>query len=290
MHLRKVFAGCAVIVLLGGGIRALEIEILGGAGNMAFDNSSEQALVSGGKAYTPQVFPLGHISIKSNYSEFLDFSFRVEQAPLLRVRALGAIGLNFNFGRFEIGPMIGLFNTEEQPLTGGISGGFRLEYPGIIFGSLKGASTLASPLSIPGDYIQSEGEAVLGFWVPNVICAASIGIKNFTLYMSEAVLSRDEQIRYQFSADVFSKNVPYTVRVDMGYEELKRSYRISSGIETDELKSVYLGFEGTWRIIPSLRVILGLEAPLHSWTGPPLKKADSQAVLFRGQAGIIWTF
>ena len=288
--LKKLIILGAIIFFFGGTIHALEIEIKGGAGNMAFDDEAENALVTSGQDYVPRHFPVAQINIKGDYSELLDFSFRFERSPLLRSRALGLIGLNLKYGRFEIGPLIGIFNTKEQPLSAGISGGIVLQYPGIIFGALRASSTLASPLSISGDHIQSDGEAVIGFWVPNVICSTSVNIKNFTCLMSDELLTRDTHIRYQVSADVHSKNVPYTVRVDMGYQTLSRSYRSMGSTKTDELKSVYAGFEGTWRIIPSLRFILGLEMPLYSWTGAPLKKYDPKMVLYQVQTGVILTF
>ena len=285
---------CAIIFLLGETAGALELEVQAGAGNMAFDAKSEKALITGSDGYNPTHFPLGHISMKGEYSDLIDYSFRIEQDPILRRRATGAVGLNFKFGRFEMGPLAGIMNTGELPLSAGVAGSLRLEYPGIIFGSLKASSTLASAMAMPGDHIQSEGEAALGFWVPNVICELSINVKNFTCLMTETLFSRDELIRYQFSADVHSKNVPYTIKIDMGYQELSRAYRptgtATGNTETDELKSVFLGFEGTWRIIPKLRAVLGLEMPVYSWTTQPLKKDDPDTVFYEFRAGVILNF
>jgi hypothetical protein len=74
----------------------------------------------------------------------------------------------------------------------------------------------------------------------------------------------------------------------------KRSYipmksTAASEVKADEFKAVYGGFEGTWRINPSLRLILAMEIPFYSWTVLPLQK-DSDVVFYKAQAGITWTF
>jgi hypothetical protein len=290
-RIKTFLLGLAIFAFSGLRAGALELEALGGAGNLAFDHEGKSAL--GEETFNPKSFFTGYVSVKGEYSDFFDFNIRLENDPVLRCRALGGVSFNFNYGKLEMGPLIGFFNTKEQPLSAGVSGGLRLEYPGLVFASLKGSSTLASLLAAPGDYAQSEGDAAFGFWVPNVICAISMNKKDFACLLNEELLTRDEQTRYQFSADVYNKNVPYTLRIDLGYQILKRSYvpmRNADGqVEADEFKTIYGGFEGTWRIIPPLRVILALEMPFYSWAAQPLRK-DSEAVFYKAQAGIIWTF
>lgn len=271
-------------------LHALELEAVAGAGNMAFDPESEQALDN--RQFAPNYFALGHISLKGKYSDMINFSIGFEHDAVLRSRILGTVGLNLDHLIFSVGPFFGAFNTPEQPLNAGITGALRLEYPGIIFGTISGSSTLGSQTSFPGDYTQSAGEVSLGFWLPNVIPVLSINAKSFTKRIHETLLVRDELIRYQFSADVFSKNVPYTIRVDMGYESLKRSYTPGSAdkTETDELKSLYLGFEGTWQVSTPLKLILGLEMPVFSWAEQPMKSPARDSALFQFHAGAAWKF
>jgi hypothetical protein len=284
----SVFAPASVSAM------TLDLGLAGGAGNMAFDSESEKPLGADAEAFSPNYLPWAYVNLAAEYSERIDFSVRFEQDLLLRRRAIGALGLNYEYLRIEFGPFAGFFNTPETPLNPGITGSFTLRYPGIIFGSVKAASTLGSRTDFPGDYAQTSGEAALGFWLPNVIPVFSFNMKSFTRRMNETLLVRDELLRYGLSADIFSKNVPYTIRVDIGYESLKRSYTPAGGAlgktETDELKSIYAGFEGTWRIIPRLRLLLGLEMPVYSWAAQPLKKPGHGAVLFQSHAGIIYSF
>lgn len=287
------FCGAVLALVCASTSGALEMQAMAGGGNTAFNHEREDALGLSGGTFVPNNYFVGSIDVKGEYSDFFDFTMRFECDPLLRARALGGISFNFNYGRLEMGPLIGLFNSKEQPLTAGVSGTLQLEYPGIIFASLKASSTLASMQAAIGDYSQSEGEAALGFWVPNVICTFSINKKDFSTLMSDTLLARDTQVRYNFSSDVYSKNVPYTIRIDLGYQVLKRYYipmRTAVWEEAgDEFKMVYGGFEGTWRVAPPLRILLALEMPFYTWSVLPMKK-DTAAVFIQAQAGIIWTF
>jgi hypothetical protein len=272
-----------------GTARALEFRLFGGAGNHFFDPEGETPLGAGAARFTPHVFPLGIISLEGEFSDTMDFSAAYEWDPLLGNRLLGNVGFEVSVFRLDFGPFIGVFNTPEQALNPGIAAALALEFPGVIFGSLKAASTFGSPV-FPGDYLQQTGEVALGFWVPYVVCTFSIATKGSTRQKTDDLLLKDEQIRYQFRADIFTKNVPYTIRIDMGYQSLKRSYHVpQTETSADELKSIYIGFEGSYRIIPSLRLILGAEMPVFVWGEAPLKGPEKNTLLYQLGAGVIWT-
>jgi hypothetical protein len=271
-------------------VQALEFRFSGGAGNYAFDPKGETALGAGGTRFQPYVFPLGLISLEGKFSDMVDFSAAYERDPLLGNRLFGNMGFETSVFRLDFGPFLGLFNTGEQAITPGLAAALGLEFPGVIFGSLKAASTIGSLAALPGEYVQQIGEAALGFWVPYVVCTFSINNKAFTRRKSDTLLLADKHTRYQFRADVFTKNVPYTIRIDMGYQSLKRSYTDSAaGTSADELKSVYIGFEGSYRIISSLRLILGAEMPVFTWGEKPLKSPEKNTFLYEFRGGIVWT-
>jgi hypothetical protein len=89
---------------------------------------------------------------------------------------------------------------------------------------------------------------------------------------------------------VFTKNVPYTIRIDMGYQTLKRSYfPDGEKSESDELKSVFIGLEGTYRISSFFQFILGTEMPVYSWGEKPLKGPERETFMYQFHAGFVWT-
>jgi hypothetical protein len=86
--------------------------------------------------------------------------------------------------------------------------------------------------------------------------------------------------------------------MDLGYQSLTRSYSsdvIIGGTDldritdTDEFKCLYLGMEVSYVIIPELKVLLGGELPVYSWSVRPMKDAAKEKVFFQAHAGVIWT-
>jgi hypothetical protein len=284
-----IFGFIFSLSFLPGTARALELRFFGGAGNLSFDPKGEMPLGIRNAAFAPYGFPRGAVSLEGKFSDMVDFSAAYERDPVLGNRIFGSVGFKMSVFRLDFGPFVGLFNSGERALTPGIAAALALEFPGVIFGSLKAGSTLGSPASFAGDYLQQTGEFALGFWVPYVVCTLSINSRGFTRWKTGDLLMKDELIRYQFRADVFTKNVPYTIRIDMGYQSLKRSYMSSAGATADELKSIYIGVEGSYRIIPSLRLILGMEMPVFVWGVQPLKAPGKNTFLYQFGGGLIWT-
>ncbi|MDR1107126.1 MAG: hypothetical protein LBL44_12285 [Treponema sp.] len=270
---------------------SLELRLEGGAGNISFDPGQDHPV--GGGRFTPRTYPLAFAGLSGAFNGTISWEAAWERDPVLRNRVKAGLGLDFSFVRIEAGMILSPFNTPEKILSPGAAGGLTFEWPGVIFGTVRGSSTLGSSLSFPGDYIQETGEIILGFWVPNVVCSLSFSSAAFSRRFSELVLIKDQRTRYQFSADVHAKNVPYTILVNMGYQSLKRSYTpagFASGFtEDDELRSVYLGAEGTWRVITDLRILAGVEMPVYSWGKTPMLAPRLNTVLFTVRAGVIWT-
>jgi hypothetical protein len=280
-------------VFFPGGLQALDLRFFGGLGNAAFDPQLEAALGPADRRFEPARYPLGLVSLEGEFSDLADFQFAYERDPALGNRVLARIGMDFDVVKLDMGPFIGIFNGDTQVISPGIAAALELNFPGVIFASLGAGSTLGSLAALPGEYLQQTGEAALGFWVPHVVCAFSINTTAFTRRKTADLLIKDERTRYQFRADMFTKNVPYTVYIDLGYQTLRRSYvagGLAGGIPvTDELKSLYLGFEGTYRIIPALRLMLGMEFPVYAWGASPLKSPERSVFLYEFRGGLIWT-
>jgi hypothetical protein len=285
--LTLIILTCFLLALPLGGF-ALDLTVTGGLGNVNFDPASQESLGSG--AFSPSdLYPLGQIRVDWDYSEVIRCGAAFERDPLLR----NMISTNVEFitgpVRLDMGPFMGVFNTDNDDITPGISAAASLEIPGILFGAVKVSSTIGAGLTMPGDYIQEGGEMTLGFWVPHVIASLSITSRGFTEQLTEALVTRDEHIRYQLGAEVFSKNVPYTVHIDMGYQSLRRSY-ITGTVQTDELRSIYAGFEAIFAVLPSIKLILGAEAPIYSWGKAPLKAPPQTTFMYRAHTGVSLSF
>jgi hypothetical protein len=292
--MRKQFRGLVFLFLFfpvfaSGGLQALDLRFFGGLGNAAFDPKLEASLGAADQRFEPALHPLGLVSLEGEFSELVNFQFAYERDPVLGNRVLANISMRFEFIRLTMGPFIGVFNAGEQVINPGLAAALKLDFPGVIFASLEAGSTLGSLAALPGEYLQQTGDAALGFWVPSVVCTLSVNAKTFTRRKTDDLLIKDERTRYQFRADVFTKNVPYTVYIDLGYQILKRSYLTGQTSAADELKSLYMGFEGTYRITPAFRLMVGAEFPVYAWGESPLKSPERNAFLYEFRGGLIWT-
>ncbi|MDR1948456.1 MAG: hypothetical protein LBQ38_03620 [Spirochaetaceae bacterium] len=268
---------------------ALDLRISGGLGNNAFDPARKLPL--GTNTFSPHYYPRILVDLEGDFSNYITFGASFERDPILRNRLGGTVGLKAGYVHLDMGPFMGVFNSADKAVNPGISAAVRLEIPGILYGTAMTASTIGANMNVPGNYIQSEGEAALGVWVPFALTVFSIRTRSYTEQKTSELSLSDEQTRYQLGTEIFAKNMPYTIRVDIGYQSLRRTYAIvSEGPETNELRSVYAGFEGVFTITPMLKLLVGMEMPVYNWGQQPLKGPPSNTVLFDLHTGVILTF
>jgi hypothetical protein len=285
---------------------ALELTVSGGGGNFSYDLDRENSLGAAGEAFESKGYGYGLVGLKGDFSDLVGFSIALERDSIMRNRFVTNADIRLGRLKLEVGPFVGIFNDARQPLNAGISAGMGVEIPGILFGSIKAGSTIGALASQAGENLQQTSDISIGFWVPHVVCTLSMNGKSFTNRANELLMTKDERIRYQFQADVFGKNIPYTIQVNIGYQSLKRSYMpqgsaaivddgtfsgifVSVPSETDELRSVYFGFEATYRIVPQIQVMLGAEMPIYSWSKEPMQSPNREKAFFELNAGIVWT-
>jgi len=290
---------CIIFCSIAPDLISLELELIEGIGNLAYDTDRTLPLSdeTNPGAFTPLYFPLALARI-SGESGAVSWNAGYKRDPISRNWLFGIIRFEQDYFFAEGGPSLGLFNTKKLPLNPGISAGFGLMLPGIIFIEASGSSTLAAiPMDKEGNYSLISADLSAGFWVPYVVCSFNIKLQNFTLRERTTLLIEDELIRYYFRADVFTKNFPYTVRVDLGYQNLKRSYTslevdgsniVQTNI-TDEFKSLFVGLEGTFAVTPGLKLVLGAEMPIYFWSVRPMKDPSREIKFYEIRAGIILT-
>jgi hypothetical protein len=285
-YIRVLIIG--VLLTAPGAVFALDLTIAGGIGNMAFDPGETASLGGRGQEFAPRLYPFALVQAAGDYSSLISYRVALERDPVLRHRLIADFGFTIGFVRLDVGPFMGFFNSWQRVITPGISAAVTLEWPGILFGTLAAGSTLGSGIRAYGDYTQETGSLALGFWVPYAVTTLGANLKRFTKQVDGALVTEDEWTRYLLSAEVFTKNVPYTVHVDMGYQTLKRSYFSPLKTDSDTLKSVFLGFETTFRINSLLKIILGAEMPVYSWGANPLKNPRG-VVLYQAHTGLVLT-
>lgn len=264
---------------------ALDLESSGSFGNLGFDTSA--AVPLGASGFSGNYDWGTTLSATERIGDAFTFSAGFERRPITRNIVFTKVGFDAGFARLSVGPFFGPFNAEGSVLTSGLSTSLSLELPGLLFGSFRSDSTIGAGLAAPGDYVQERSEVSVGFWVPNVVLAATLSSDSFT-YRSDAVSTEvDRTTRYAFSADVYKKNVPYTLRLTAAYESLSRSY-LDSGAGTelvDELGLALAGLETSIRINDGLKIKVGAEAALYAWGIGDLASPPTDLFLYRAWAG-----
>ncbi|GHU64357.1 hypothetical protein FACS189447_01000 [Spirochaetia bacterium] len=272
---------------------AMDLELSGGVGNAAFDDDRTFTLGEESKAFTPQIFPLIKAGISGDIGDSFIYYAGYERDPILRNRVYANMGYKVGFLTLEMGPFLGVLNSKDSILTPGAAVGINLQFPGIVFLDLKASSTLGSLLEDTGDYAQNTRNLSLGFWVPYVVCSLNMETKEHIVLTKSETVTEDAVERYFFRADVYTKNVPYTVQVDLGYQNLSRSYSdyrlVKKNTKTDELKAFFLGLEAAYTLFPGFKTFFGGEIPLYSWSSGDMEKPENDAFLFRLRGGIVWT-
>ncbi|MDR1143274.1 MAG: hypothetical protein LBK77_03520 [Spirochaetaceae bacterium] len=281
---RRVFL--AGILLLGGGLLfGLDLSAVMGGGNLSFNIREDEPLGSG--EFTGHPYPFGRIALTDRVSETFSYSVSLERDPVLRNILNGELRVNVGLFSFSLGPLFGLFDTRENPLKPGVSAGIGVDLPGIIFGSLRGGAVFGS-LHEKGDYTLETGSIALGFWLPNLVNTLSLGTKKFSLFQTGGLVTEDELLRLCYRGEIYSKNVPYTISIDLGYQTLIRSYDGPLVREKDTYHALFLGFETAVTIRPLFALLFGAEIPVYSWGKAPLTRGD-HAWFVQGFAGFNWT-
>ena len=270
-----------IIVLLTGKIFALDLTVIGGLGNFSFDTSSESAIGAAGK-FKGSFYPLGLINIKDQITDTFGYIATAERDPLLRNVLSCEMIIDAGLLKLSAGPLFSVFNSRKTYIRPGVSTSLGVEFPGIFFVNLKGGATFGS---IPESEYGLETTCIaIGFWLPNLLNTISVTSVKFSEF--DTILIQDELFRASYRADMYAKNVPYTISLEMGYQSLKRSYNMT---DEDMIRAVFLGFETNITIKPRLIFILGAEIPVFVWGKAPLEKEKSRW-LFRAFTGFKWTF
>ncbi len=182
--------------------------------------------------------------------------------PILKNLGYTNFYYNDELFNIEVGPFFGLFNTAETLIKSGIATSMRLNIPGFAFAQFDTQSTIGGRLVSAGDYIQEANNISLGFYVYNAICTILIDTKSYTSIIASGSSQTEDFTEYAFVADIFQKNVPYTVQLKIGYQQKVRTLE---AVSIERLNSIVLGTDLKVSPFEFLSVFLGIESCVYSF-------------------------
>ncbi|MCL2185767.1 MAG: hypothetical protein FWB86_07955 [Treponema sp.] len=280
--MRRLFLHFLLVFFLSSGLgllSALEIEFTGGINSFTFEPR--------GKIIPPEEeeeeddveiikdkfshFMIGNFSVKGEISNSSAFHVNLERDNIQQNSINFRLSTRMDNFKFEFGPFIGF--SDDFELDIGLSGCLEVTFPGIVFFSLSGASTMGTRYSFTSDNSRESVEIKLGFWLPIVIPTLVFNTKSFTQDDTTNNLTR-----VFVSAEFFGKTSPVIFRLDAGYEILERTIED----ETNKLDAVFAGFELNIKIAQA-RIIAGAEIPFVLPSG-------TSDTFFKAYAGVAYSF
>jgi len=186
---------------------------------------------------------------------------------------------------FKIGPTLGLFNSTEEIIKFGLSGEVLVEYPGKIFLSMGGITTPGGDLTKSGEYLQTGGNIVFGFYVPNAICSFYISTKRYTEKISSGK-SIDKMNEYYFNIKIFEKNIAYKINIKIGYQRLIKEF---TGTFTTKniVNSIILGTALDIEISNYLVLRFDIDNSLYSFGQENLTGTNMKKYFFKISSGFL---
>lgn len=282
-------------------LNAVEIELTGGMNKMTFhpDRVTAHNQSVNFRQFQPYPFGTGDLIIRGEFSDKLGFNTQISRDNILWNSLYAKLTFNTDFVRAELGPFM---NVTDDWITGnrempvfGAAGGIQFMYPGIVFLSLGGSSSIGSGFEQMNNNSRQTAQAELGFWLSNMIPSFSASFKNYSRHTvnpanNNPVVVEDTQLRLQASFNFFAKNSPVTLRIDGAYEILRRTYNAPFSNVTDELSAFLAGLELRWQVSRPLRIIAGFEIPVFYSAEDNMIRPGSIFDLYRFHGGIVYSF
>ncbi|MCL2179958.1 MAG: hypothetical protein FWB83_02425 [Treponema sp.] len=291
----KLICAGFVFIAFSSRLGALEIEIAAGLDTFTYHPYKETAYSSGKSPSTREFegYPFGvaNMNVRGEFSGIMSFSVNVIRDNIWQNYANVGISARTDNFRFEFGPFAGVTDDMDKP-DFGFMGSMEITWPGVLFASFSGASTLGSGENFTSNNHRESVNITFGFWLPGTITTFSIDTRSLSRYREEEILSstrRDSLTRYMMSMEFFGKTSPFYFQIDAGYQMLTSNYQRDSSV-TDETQSLFAGAHFNWQIMQILRIKAGFELPFMVSTTNPMTLSDNFWRFSRVYGGVIFRF
>lgn len=284
--MRKIRGAAAVVLILAlaaAPLSALEISTEALAGNLFIP--WDQTVSTVGDFPATNFFWGLALSVSDTVGDGLSYRISYETDPVLRNLVSVLLTYNLGFAQFSAGPFLGVLNSRETPLKGGLSTSLRMEWPGKVFASIRSDSSLGGGLLADGDFIQETTDISAGWYVYNAICSLSMMTKKFYYQESDTLQTLDKLTRYTFNVNVYRKGAPLTLIWTLGYQTLSKTWDDGTPA-TDSLGSVLLGARADWRVSQNLRLTAHLETSVYTFGLEDLTGRGPEVGSFLFHAGL----
>jgi len=277
---------CIILIIIchAGFIGALELEVSGGMENFTWEPEKAAA----GGIFKPYQSIIGKVNLKGDISKAWGFDINIERDDIFLNNVEFRLNTMTDYFGFEFGLFTGI-NDSFNALKAGILGALQVNWPGVLFVSLSGSSTIGSKLDFTGDNFRESAELKIGFTLPIVFPVLYAGTKSFT-EKKDTLSVINKLDRFGLNAEFyFTKTSPVSFSVGGGYQTLTRTY-LGASETADEISAIYAGFDVQFSVSKNLRFTLGGELPVVIIPTPPLKSSEEFWLMFKAFGGVTVKF
>jgi len=297
---KLLYIALCVFAALGGilpqQLHSLTVEVSGGLDNLVFNPENDAVSTEVTTAFEPNSVPFGLFRLSGIHKD-VTYNLSILRDPILKNRLFIGAKAGNEYFTAEAGPMLAVLETPDIILKPGAIGGIWFSYPGLLFVHAIGASTLEISPDKVGNFTQFNIDGGAGFWLPHLVASANISFKSFTIRQQSNFLTEDSMLKYFFRGLIHTKNIPFTIQVDMGMATLKRSYimqasskdGIESNAESDTFTTLFAGLEGVFSLTSRLKLLFGAEISIMSLDEEAFQMPES-FLPFRMWTGVSFTF
>ena len=207
--------------------------------------------------------------------------------PILRHQLFVDFMGHYNNLSFSVGPVLGTFNTQQTWFSPGIRTEFQYTLPGVLFFRTH-LETSFPPLLAPGDTYSGELKGSLGFYLENGIVTLEAENKTFVENKSNTNV-KDNLTKYLMDTEIFVKNFPMRLAIDLGYQSLSRIYYPVNTSVSTQVETALFGGKITWDINSKSSIYVKEENSLFSFgQQSTVYSVPDYGLLFSLEAGYRW--
>ncbi len=247
--MKKLLCITIILTIMSAGF-SMDISVLGTFGNANMSWTSTDPIADSSFPYTNWL-PGIEIMLTESTADTISFSIDYLLDPVLRSMLTGTINYTLGIFKLGIGPMAGLFNTWSVPVKAGITTLFGIDIVGSFFAGISVGSSIGAPPATIGDYMQEYNTLYAGYYLTNAVCTIAVDTKSLYFIGATNTPIIDRSTEYKFIAELFKKNMPYTLTI--GFSALKNSRDYGSNI-VDSLFNLMVKTKFSYSIVPGVYV------------------------------------
>jgi hypothetical protein len=237
--------------------------------------------------------PIGAVVLTNKFTKNWGLHLSFDRDPILMNRVFARAIWDMDFINIELGPYFGLFNSSTGQVSPGASLALHVRIPQWRFFAFFQRDTPMGKDNLigPGDYIQSYSEIKAGAILPFGSLALSLIDRNSTIQDDQSVDIVNQWVRYNLALEFARPTNPFGLKIDLGYQELRWTYRLPFPLNTEmkyTYKNIYAGLDLSYRI-GMLTLSLGMEAPLYPWVYHQIQSLKDPQASFFGQITLGFT-